>query len=1490
MNTNGGLDSGAFPGWAMGLDVGAVAAKIAVVDRTGELAFSRYLRHGGRPLATARALLADALDRYPGVPLAVTGAGGKTVATRLGAPHVNELLAIAAAMRRLHPEVSSVIEMGGEDAKYLVLDGEAILDFSLNSVCAAGTGSFLDQQAERLRLSIGDFAAAALASARPPRVAGRCSVFAKSDMIHLQQIATPLCDVVAGLCFAVARNFKGAIIRNRPMPGRVAFLGGVACNAGMVRAFTEVLGLAPGEMVIPDPPTVMCAAGAALKALADGTATPIAQEALDLLQGRTGFDAPVHAPLVQPGDDFAARHVERGVMDEPVAPQAGEGRIPAWLGIDIGSISTNLAVVDAEGNLLSKRYLRTAGQPIEAVRTGLREVGAELAQRYAGRVAIEGVGTTGSGRYMIADYVRADVVRNEITAQATAAVFIDPSVDTIFEIGGQDSKFISLDGGVIADFEMNKACAAGTGSFLEEQAEKLGVPIKDVFASRALAAAAPCRLGERCTVFMENSLMDSLGRGAGKDDLLAGLSYSIVENYINRVVAGRRIGGNIFFQGGTAFNKAVVAAFEKFLGRRITVPPHHDVTGAIGMGLIARDHMRARGGATTFKGFAVAERGYGLSSFECKGCDNRCEINRVSMEGEDATLFYGGRCEKYDIRRQAGGEAFDLFTWRREMLEEAHHERAAAFKRSPFRALRGRIGLPRVFFFHDYLPYFATLLWYLGFEVVLSPPTNAAVIHQGVQATMADTCFPVKAALGHVRWLAGQDVHSVFVPSFVDMAEKGDPYASGQACPLTQSFPYQARAAFPDTRIIAPVLSRSMSRGALLRTLRRAFAAFNLSGFEMGRALRKARRAQARFEAVVQAKGREVLAAASGKRLLVVMGRAYNAFDSGLNLDIPKKLATLGVTALPMDFLPGLPPGRDVEDTWPEMYWRSGQRLLRAARQVRGNPDLEALFIGNFSCGPDSFIHQFVTREMRGKPYLHLEIDEHSADAGVITRCEAFLDSLAMRAASAKASTPHPTAATPHPTVATPHPTVATSHPTVATPHPTVATPHPTVATPHPTVATPHPTVATPSPAAVPGAGGNDDNDDGPITHRVAFALDAKKRHRRVYIPSMCDHAHALAAAFEICGVAAEVLPPTDAEAIALGRKHVTGKECYPFAVTTGDMLKKALAPDFEPDRAAFLMFSGVGPCRFGQYNVLQRLIMDRVGLGRVPIFSPSQDVAFYAELGIIGTDYARKSWEGVVAIDLLTKLLHETRPFEREPGAADALYADALARVRGALVAANGDRSALVALMRAVRRDFEAIPRTGESKPLIGIVGEIFVRSNRFSNEDLVRQVEALGGEAWLAPIDEWVHYVNWGAMQNAIAARSLKRMCGIHLKARVQHAIAADLEATCHGYLKTIHDPPVSRILKNAAPWLHHSFRGEAVLSVGKSIDMAGRGASGIINAMPFGCMPGTVVTSLMRTVAQRLDVPCISIPFDGTPSPTMRLQLEAFMEQARRRSSRG
>ncbi len=1450
----------------IGLDAGSVSVKLVVLDEGGNRREGHYRRHKGLPLKVALELLETVLsgqmpqygdaeirrhgerkirgnEHFPdssNYSLSVTGSSGRIMAGALGLGFTNELVAQTYAVRKLYPDIRTIIELGGEDSKLIVLGKNGIKDFSMNSVCAAGTGSFLDQQAERLRLSIEEFSDLAMKS-KPSRIAGRCSVFAKSDMIHLQQIATPLEEIVAGLCFAVARNFRGAIVRGRTMEEPVSFHGGVAANKGMVRAFREVFGFS--HLFVPDDFALMGALGAALKDRDEGIINRFDLEKLRALIESTQFSEYGHKPLISAGDDFFERHpedrdalcvtrnVSEGDSHHPSRVTRHASRTTAFLGIDIGSISTNLAVIDESGSLLAKRYLMTAGRPIEAVNQGLREIGDELGEK----VEIIGVGTTGSGRYMIADYVGADIVKNEITAQATAAAFIDKDVDTIFEIGGQDSKYISLRDGVIADFEMNKACAAGTGSFLEEQAEKLSIQVKNEFAECAFSSENPCRLGERCTVFMENSLMANLQKGADKNDLLAGLAYSIVQNYINKVVVGKPVGRNIFFQGGVAFNKSVVAAFEKYLGKKITVPPHHDVTGAIGMALIAMKHIKDREAlhvtrneqkdndsfpvthhasrVTSFKGFELSRRPYEVSSFECRGCPNVCEINKVKIHGEEGSLFFGGRCEKYDVKKKNEPSPIpDLFAFREEMLWKAYNERKAlcvtrngsddADASRVTRHASRKIGIPYIFYFQDYLPFWTTLLSELGFDVEVSPKTNKEIVNIGSESVLADACFPIKVANGHIKYLLGKGIDTLLIPSFINMNTADEEFERGYACPLTQTIPYAARVAHQGARIVTPIVNLREGNKSLAEEILRALKPLNVRKRALFRAMKVAEKAQEEFTAAIKAKGAEILSSVK-ETTIVIVGRAYNSFDSGMNLNIPKKLSDLGVLAIPMDFIPTA--GIRIDDRWPNMYWRSGQRILKAARFIRENPQLHALYIGNFSCGPDSFILKFLTEELRGKPFLQIEIDEHSADAGAITRCEAFLDSIKNKSVVSRQSS------------------VVSQKKT--------------------------------------------DNS----------GLAAK---RTVYIPNMTDSTFALAAAFERCGIPSEVLPESDKEAVDIGRRYVSGKECYPCTVTTGDMLKKVFSADFRPDASAFFMPSGAGPCRFGQYNVFHRMVLDELGLCDVPIFSPNQDANFYRELGIVGKDFSSYAWEGIVAYELLTKCLHETRPYEKESGAADELYRDYREKMYASL---RGSDGSVEGLLRKMRKDFEGLPKQNSRKPLIGVVGEIFVRSHKFSNEDLIRKVEALGGEVWLAPMEEWIYYVNLMAIRKALIKKDRSVIIQILLKKFFQKRIEHRLSGYFKGFLKTLNEPDTKELLKKASPYLHDSFEGEAILSIGKSIDLIERGASGVINAMPFGCMPGTVVTTLMHGLSRDYGIPCISISYDGTESQTTEIQLEAFMNQA-------
>ncbi|OPY77149.1 MAG: R-phenyllactate dehydratase activator [Syntrophorhabdus sp. PtaU1.Bin058] len=1374
----------------IGIDIGSVSINLVVMDENGAIVRDQYIRHKGKPFQTASELLQECTGAYDVDFIATTGTGANLFASLIGAAFINEIIAIEKSFSNLYPGTGSVIDIGGEDSKLIIFEAGRkkqnalrVKDFSMNALCAAGTGSFLDQQASRLCFTIEEFSEVALKSKNPPRIAGRCTVFAKSDMIHLQQIATPDYEIVAGLCYALARNFKGNIAKGKEIKSPVAFTGGVASNAGMKRAIREVFSLQNDEdFFIPEHFASMGAIGAIYAVLDDPSLKQqfIGLERLNDYLKNENPETSLELLSISP-ENLNVQYK----MKQITGPTKG------YLGVDVGSISTNLVVIDEDRNVLAKRYLMTEGRPLEAVKRGLMEISEEVGDT----VEIIGAGTTGSGRYLTADFISADIVRNEITAQAEAAIAIDPEVDTIFEIGGQDSKYISIDNGVIVDFEMNKACAAGTGSFLEEQAERLGISIKKEFGDLALASKQPVKMGERCTVFIESDLIHHQQRGSKTEDIVSGLSYSIVQNYLNKVVGDRRIGNRIFFQGGTAFNKGVIAAFEKVLRKPVTVPSHHDVTGAIGVAILAMKEKTWE--KSRFKGFDLSKRSYEIETFECKGCENLCEIRKVTVEKE-TPLYYGSRCEKYDVvRRVEKKESPDLFKVREELLHSIYDKKVDG----------ELIGVPKILYSHELLPFWKSLLTELGFSVVLSDVTNKKTVRDGVENIIVETCFPIKLAHGHILNILQKGVKRIFIPSVINLKKPSEDIPNTFACPYAQSIPYTVKASINfeamGVKVDTPIIYFGAGKEGALRNLVQYGKTIGRSKRDIERAFNIAMDVQDAFYRSCHEKGREFLSRlGKDDKAMVIVGRPYNSADSGANLNIHKKLIDLGVHPVPMDMLP-LDASDEVDDDLRNMYWGYGQKILRAARTIRNRENLYAVYITSFGCGPDSFITHFFKRIMWGKPYLQLEIDEHSADAGVVTRLEAFLDSI-------KNAKPRKEAR----------------------------------------------------------------------KRKVAkFLTDGKRR--KIYIPYMSDHAVVLAGAFRACGIDAEVMEESNEGTVNIGRKFTSGKECYPCILTTGDMVKTVRRESFDPEKSAFFMPSGSGPCRFGQYHRFHRMVLDELGYGNIPIYAPNQDDSFYKELNIMGGNFARLGWRASVGADLLIKMLHGIRPYEINKGETEAVYHRAIANLTEAI---EKDGNRIEETLRKELANFLSIKKEDTKRPIVGIVGEIYIRSNRFSNDSVVKRVEGMGGEVWLAPFVEWISYVNQMSKKKSLKNNNLSNLINLLLTQHIQHKDEHMIERIFTPYLKYGSEPKVDTILEIAGPYIHESFEGEAILTIGKSIDFVKKGASGIINAMPFTCMPGTVSSAIMRLIQGKYNIPVINIAYDGQGLTNIMTRLEAFMHQVK------
>jgi predicted nucleotide-binding protein (sugar kinase/HSP70/actin superfamily) len=832
------------------------------------------------------------------------------------------------------------------------------------------------------------------------------------------------------------------------------------------------------------------------------------------------------------------------------------------------------------------------------------------------------------------------------------------------------------------------------------------------------------------------------------------------------------------------------------------VPSHHDVTGAIGVAILAmKERTWEKSG---FKGFDLSKRQYAIDTFECKGCENLCEIRKVTCEGE-TPLYYGSRCEKYDVVRKVHKKAMtDLFKLREENLYKDYAPTARGAGGEP-------IGIPRILNMHELLPFWKAFLSELGFSVVLSDATNKKTVKEGVENIIVESCFPIKLAHGHILNLIGKGVKRIFIPSVIDLKRPSAGVETNFACPYAQSLPYTVKGSIDfeaaGVKLESPVVRFGQGNEIILKNLVSFGKSLGKTKKEIERALHLANSVQELFYGECLRAGTDFLSRIKDdEKVMVVIGRPYNSMDPGANLNVHKKLLDLGVPAIPLDMLPlaDVPEDEDLR----EMYWAYGQKILRAAKIVRSQPNLFAIYITNFGCGPDSFITHFFKKIMEGKPFLQLEIDEHSADAGAITRLEAFFDSI------------------------------------------------------------------------------KNARQDVAAKEKAAPVFYVGKKVRKIYVPFMSDHSIPFVSAFRACGAEAEVIAESDDETVQLGRKFTIGKECYPCILTTGDMLKTVRKEGFEPGASAFFMPSGRGPCRFGQYHRLHRMVLDEQGFENVPIYAPNQDEKLYQELNIVGGKFSRLGWRAIVSTDMLLKMLHSVRPYEEVPGQTQQVYNEMLGAVSKAIESRN---NGLFEVLEHAAKSFLSISTKSVEKPIVGIVGEIYIRSNRFSNDDLVRKVEEFGGEAWLAPITEWINYVNYMGKKRSTQKRSLSNLLSMVLTDHIQRKDEHRMEEIFAEYLRYGREPTVRQVIHEASPYIDESFEGEAILSVGKSIDFIRKGASGIINAMPFTCMPGTISNAVMKLIQSKYGVPVLNIAYDGQGLTNITTRLEAFMHQVNEYSRR-
>ena len=1399
--------------------------------------------HDGNPKKT----LTQALDNLEIAAFDRVAATGRKFRHVVRLSSIPEPQAVEFAYQFTRPATTwcpAVVSVGGESFMAYVLDASGrISNVLTGNKCASGTGEFFLQQIRRMDVTLEEAARWAVEEV-PYHVSGRCSVFCKSDCTHATNKGIPKSKVTAGLCRMMAD--KVIELLKRVERRDIMLTGGTTRNRMMVEYLKREI---PG-LIIPKEAPYFEALGAALWALENET-LPLAENASQLfIDGATAF------ATLPPLPDYAEQVTFKTMEKGRITP----GR-ECILGLDVGSTTTKAVLLGKDDHaLLASVYLRTNGDPVAASRHCYTAILDQVRMAIGpSDVSILGLGVCGSGRQIAGLHALTDGIINEIVAHARAAVYFDPAVDTIFEIGGQDAKYTFITNGVPSDYAMNEACSAGTGSFLEESAlESLGVAMEDI-AAIALKGTKPPNFNDQCAAFIASDIKNAIHEGVLHADIVAGLVYSICMNYANRVKGNRAVGQKVFMQGGVCYNRAVPLAMASIVDKPIVVPPEPGLMGAFGVALEVEKRLDL--GLMQKKSFTLAqlaarEVSYGRE-FTCKGgkekCDRRCTITMVEMEGRQ--FPFGGACNRYyNLRYHKKFDIgkLDLVKARQNLILSTHSVPRDEGAPTP---QRGRIGFNRSFLVNTYYPLYTHFFSQIGYAPAIADKPSRV----GIEQRNAAFCYPVELAHGFFHSLITGEtpLDYIFLPHFKSIP-LGNGNRSSQVCPLVQGETFYLQSTFRDrlkklekegTRVLSPLLDLNQGLEQARKPLLKIAHRMGVPSKETDRAFDIAVDRQNRCLTDMKMIGNQALAALKAdpdKIGVVIFSRPYNGLVEEAHMGIPAKFASRGVLVIPFDSLP-----LEKETAKRHMYWGMGQMILKAARLVKRHPQLFGTFITNFSCGPDSFIVGYFRSIMGQKPSLTLELDSHTADAGLDTRIDAFLDIVS----AFRQLNTHKKALIKGDGFALASTALEEGVPTVVT----------------------------------------SSGEKIPLTDPRVTLL----------VPSMGKlGSEAIAAVFRGAGVNAKSHPPADENVLKAGRGNTSCKECLPLILTTGTLLNYIQHQRDANEVVVYLLATGTGPCRFGQYYIFIEDLIRRLQIPDVAIF------ALTSENSYLGLDKGieRKTWWGVVVSDIMEDIRAMLLANAAAPGPALEIFKNEWMSLLKALE--DGTFNHLENQLKTSASILRGIPLKlpVQAVPIISLTGEIFVRRDSLSRQNLTERLAHKGFATICTPVAEWVFYSDYLVDQGLIDQK-LPFLEKVRFKIR-KKVMAADERRLRSLLLASglVNSPPIDipHIIENAEPYISRNLTGEAVLTIGGSLSDIATHACGIIAIGPFGCMPNRLSEAIMHETMRRDkklasnfanqnledvleqvdDLPFLAIESDGSPFPqVIEAKFEAFCLRAQR-----
>lgn len=1406
----------------IGLDVGSTTVKVVVIDQEKNILYKSYERHKSNVRQAIYLGLKACFEEFgdKNIKLTITGSGGLSIAKQIGVDFQQEVVACSKTVKTLIPETDVAIELGGEDAK-ITYFGQQI-DQRMNGACAGGTGAFIDQMAVLLHTDAQGVNELAKSYETIYPIASRCGVFAKTDIQPLLNQGAKKEDIAVSIFQAVVNQTISGLACGKPIRGKVAFLGGPLYFLSELRnRFIETLNLTEETAVIPADAHFFVALGSAILSLEKGKFAKSISSILNKIEdvGASG-DSEIKSlkPLFSGKEDydkFLERHNKAKVPRKDIKDAKGN----VFVGIDAGSTTTKLTLIDEEGSILFSKYSTNQGDPLEVCKIML----GEMYETMHDDICIGNSAVTGYGEEYIKSGFSIDIGEVETIAHFKAAKSFLPKVDFILDIGGQDMKAIKIRDNAVDDILLNEACSSGCGSFIETFAQSVGVSISD-FAMMGLKATQPVDLGNRCTVFMNSKVKQAQKEGAQLGDIAAGLSFAVIRNALYKVIKLRNIeslGTNILVQGGTFLNSSVLRAFEMETGVEAIRPDIAGLMGSYGAALIARDRFDRMKKSTLVKSDELENITYESKSQRCKSCTNNCKLTIMKFSN-GKNYISGNRCSKGQGKSEGLGQELNMIEYKRKRIFDYT-------SLSSEKAYRGKVGIPRVLNMFENYPFWHTFFTGLGFEVVLSEESSKEIFEKGIESIPSEAvCYPAKLVHGHIVDLIDKGINFIFYPCVVYEYKEFANSKNNYNCPVVAGYPEVIKNNLELLReknihFVQPFVTMDVKE-KLISSLYKSLAELGVGSEEVELAVEEAYIERNRVKNDIAKKTDSIMEYCVSKNLtaIVVCGRPYHV-DPEINHGLANLILEEGMAVLTEDSVAHM---NDAKETLNVVdQWTYHSRLYNAASVVTKNKNMELMQLTSFGCGLDAITADQVAEILRdsGRVYTLIKIDEGSNLGAIkirIRSLKAVIEERRLQENSIKNAD-----------------SIINME-----------------------VINKHVKISKRKIEKLKGT----------------FTKEMRKTHT-ILIPQLSPiHFQFLEEAFRTTKYNVEVLEIADKTSIDEGLKYVNNDACYPCILTTGQIVSALKSGKYDTNRVAILMTQTGGPCRATNYVEFIRRALKDAKLDYVPVIGISAQGIEKHSGFVFSWSLIRRIYMAINYGDVLMKVLYKTRPYEKEPGSVGKLYDYWVSKCKEGFK--NATPLTFARNTSAIVRDFDKLPTLDIIKPKVGVVGEILVKFHPDANNKIIDIIEEEGGEAVVPGLLEFVEYCAYNTKfkKEFLQGSKITAFMGLLMVTLLEAGRRPMVRAL--GKSEKFHKPLTIKKLASLAKGIvsEGNQSGEGWFLTAEMVELIDHGVKNIVCLQPFACLPNHITgRGVIKELKRKYpDANIVAVDYDPGASESNQL----------------